>query len=115
VVPPVVKIKGGMGTAKLDFTRAELTSPVTTIEFELGVGDLKVVLPAGATVDYDDAHCAIGDIADKTVRGPGGGTAHFVLRGHCRVGDIKIVQPRRWRLGPLIVHRHPFRITRSRD
>jgi hypothetical protein len=109
LVPPTVRVRGGMGDAVLDFTQAELSAPVTTIDVSLGVGDLLLVVPEGATVDYDDVHTSVGSIKDKT-HGRSGIGPHFVLTGKTTMGDIKIVNPRWWRWGPLLVQRYPFRI-----
>ena len=101
VAPPTIRITGGVGSILLDFSQARLTSPVTTIEVRLGVGDLVVIVPPGATVDHDDVHTTVGEIKDRTVRGPGIGSAHFVIRGTSGMGGIKIKHARqpRFRLG----------------
>ncbi|HEY0639514.1 MAG TPA: DUF1707 domain-containing protein [Pseudonocardiaceae bacterium] len=109
LVPAVVKVNSGMGSVLLDFTEAELTAPVTTIDAVLGVGDLTVVVPEGAAVDVDEAHAGVGEVKNRTGR-PVPGAPRFVVRGTSRMGDIKVVNPRVWRLGPLAVHR-PFRLT----
>lgn len=111
LVPATVKVSGGVGETLLDFSEAELTSPVTTVEASLGMGDLTVVLPPGASVDLDDAHCSIGDVSNKVARyRPEPGAPHFVVRGTVRVGGITVLYPKKWRFGPLTIHR-PFRIT----
>ncbi len=111
VVPPTVKVTGGMGDTLLDFTEAELTSPVTTVEASLGMGDLTIVLPVGASVDLDDANCSIGSVNNRTARyRPEPGAPHFVVRATVRMGDVTVLYPRSWRFGPLTLHR-PFRLT----
>lgn len=111
VVPPTVTVTGGIGDTVLDFSEAEFTSPVTTVEATLGVGDLTIVVPPGASVDLDEAHCSIGEVKDKVSRyRPEPGMPHIVVRGTVRVGDIKVMNPRSWRIGPLTVH-SPFRLT----
>jgi len=116
VVPPTVRISGGIGGTLLDFTEATLTSAITTIEVKLGVGELVVVVPRGATVDYNELRTTIGEIKDRTDQdhspGPGDGR-HFVIRGSSGVGSVKIMHPWSRRIGPLTVHR-PFRITWGR-
>jgi len=111
VVPPTVKVNGGMGDTLLDFTDAELMSPVTTIEASLGMGSLKIIVPVGASVDADDAHCTIGDVKNRLASNrPTPGAPHFVVRATVRMGDITVTHPRSWRVGPLTVH-SPFRLT----
>jgi hypothetical protein len=111
VVPPLIRVTGGMGDVLLDFTEAQITAPVVTIDASVGMGSLKVVVPAGASVDVDDVHTSIGDVNDKVSRHrPQPGGTHFVVRGLVRLGDITVMHPRKWRLGPLTLH-SPFRLT----
>jgi hypothetical protein len=110
LAPPTIRVSNGMGDALLDFTEAQLSGPVTTIEVNLGVGDLLIVVPEGASVDYDDVRTGVGSIADKTTPGRSGMGPHFVLRGKSSMGDIKIVNQRVRRYGPLVVQRYPLRL-----
>jgi hypothetical protein len=109
VAPPTIKVSGGMGDMLLDFTDAQLVSPVTKIDVKLGLGELVVVVPPGSTVDHDDMHTTVGEIKDRTEHHPSPGAKHFIIRGTSSMGDVKIVHPRSWRFGPLTVHR-PFRL-----
>ncbi len=112
-VPPLVQISGGMGDAVLDFTEAELTAPVTTIDVSLGMGSLVLVVPPGVTVDADDVYTTIGDVKNRTDVRPGQRSHHIVVRGKLGMGDVKIMHPSVRRFGPWLIHR-PFRITRRR-
>jgi Domain of unknown function (DUF1707) len=109
VAPPTIKVSGWVGDTLLDFTDAQLVSAVTTIDVKLGLGKLIVVVPPGSTVDYDDMHMALGEIKDRTEHHPSPGAKHFIIRGTSGGGDVKIMNPRSWRCGPLTVHR-PFRL-----
>ncbi len=113
VAPPRIKVSGGMGDTLLDFTDAQIVSPVTTIEVKLGIGELVVVVPRGSTVDHDDMYTTAGRIKDRTEHRPGPGAKHFIIRGTSSMGDVKIMYPRSWQFGPLTVHR-PFRLTWGR-
>jgi hypothetical protein len=94
VAPPKIKVTGGMGDTLLDFSEAKLTSPVTTIDVKLGVGDLVVIVPPDATVDHDELRTTMGEIKDRTERRPVPSRAHFVIRGTVAMGSIKIKNPR---------------------
>jgi hypothetical protein len=112
-VPPSIQVSGGMGDAILDFTEAEISSPVTTIDVSLGMGNLMLVVPPGVTVDADDVYTTIGDVKNRTDSRPGQRTHHIVVRGRLGMGDVKIMHPSVRRFGPWLIHR-PFRITRRR-
>ncbi len=112
-VPPHVQVSGGLGDAILDFTEAELSAPVTTIEVSLGVGNLVLVVPPGVTVDADDVYTSIGDVKNRTEVQPAQRRHHIVVRGKLGMGDVKIMHPSVRRFGPWLLHR-PFRITRRR-
>ena len=114
VAPPTIRVRGGVGGTVLDFSEASLTSPVTTIEVAIAVGELVVVVPARATVDYSDLRVAIGEVKDRTEHGPGPGATHFVIRGTTGMGEVKLVHSWSRRIGPLTLHR-PFRITWGRS
>ena len=114
VAPPTIKISGGIAETLLDFTEARLTSPVTTIDVKLGVGELVVIVPPGATVDHDELRTTIGEIKDRTEHRPGPSTAHFVIRGTTGMGSVKIMHSRSRRIGPLTVDR-PFRLRWGRS
>ena len=110
VVPRTVRVTAAMGDVLLDFSEAELTSPVVTVEIALGIGDATVVVPAGASVDADAVHASVGGVTDKTVKDRYDGRPHIVLVGAVRLGYVTIVHPRVWRIGPLRIHR-PFRLS----
>lgn len=90
VAPPTIKVIGGVGNTLLDFTEARLTAAVTIIDVKIGVGNLTVVIPAGATVDYDGIHTVMGEVKDLTRNGPSQGLAHFVIRGTVGMGNVKV-------------------------
>lgn len=114
VVPEQIKVEGGVGDTTLDFTRAEFTAPVTTIDVKLGVGDLRIVVPVGAVVDVDDMHVSVGSVKDRTTRTPGDRGPHIVLRGRSTMGDVVVQHAKSWRLGPMTIH-SPFRVTWGPD
>jgi hypothetical protein len=109
VVPPTVTVNGGVGKVLLDFTEAQFGSAQTVVDVKLGVGELVLVMPRGASIDYDDLHTGIGEIKYRLgPEEPGG--QRFVVRGSSSLGSVRIVHQRQWRLGPVRVRRYPFRI-----
>lgn len=114
VVPPSVRVAGRFGDVLLDFSEAELTSDVTTVELALGTGDATIVVPTGATVDADGVHAGLGDVTDRTVERPGPAAHRFVIRGSTGAGDVRIVHPTTYRIGKLLVRRYPFRLRWAR-
>jgi Domain of unknown function (DUF1707) len=109
-VPPRVRLVGQLGYSLLDFTEAVFASPTVTLEIDKSGGSTKIIVPEGATVDTSGLHVTMGSIKVFTVRRIEPGPVHFVITGRSTVGEVRIVRPRRWQLGPLTVH-HPFRLS----
>lgn len=109
-VPPRVRLVGQFGYSLLDFADAVFTSPTVTLEIDKWGGSIKIIVPEGASVDTTGLHVAMGSIKVFTVRRIEPGPVHFVITGRFAMGEVRIVRPRRWRLGPLTVH-HPFRLS----
>ncbi|HEV7451720.1 MAG TPA: DUF1707 domain-containing protein [Pseudonocardiaceae bacterium] len=112
-VPPRVRLVGYFGSSLLDFTNAVLASPTVTLELDKTGGSTTIVVPEGATVDTDGLRVTVGSVKDFTVRRIEPGPVHFVITGRSTMGEVRIAHPRRWRLGPLTVHR-PFRLSWGR-
>ncbi|MGH3785807.1 MAG: hypothetical protein ACRDRG_04500 [Pseudonocardiaceae bacterium] len=104
----------GSSTPVLDFSEAVFATPTVTVELDKTGGSATIVVPMGATVDTDGLRVAAGRVKDSTVRRIDPGPVHFVLTGHSTMGEIRIVHPRRWQMGPLTVHR-PFRLSWGRS
>jgi hypothetical protein len=90
VVPATVRVSSWCGNAYLDASRARFTSPVVEIDVAIGVGNVDLVVPQGATVDLDEVRTGIGTIRDKTARSFERGNPHFVVRGATKLGNITI-------------------------
>ena len=112
-VPPRVRLVGYFGSSLLDFTDAVLASPTVTLELDKTAGSTTIVVPEGATVDTDGLRVTVGSVRDFTVRRIEPGPVHFVITGRSTMGEVCIVHPKRWRLGPITVHR-PFRLSWGR-
>lgn len=114
VAPAVIKVNSGLGQVMLDFSQAQLTSSVTTIMVNVGMGDLRIVIPEDASIDLNEVYCTVGTVKDRTERFERAVNApHFVVRGTITTGDVKVQHPRSWSFGLFTVH-SPFRITWGR-
>lgn len=112
-VPSKVRLVGHFGSSLLDFTEAVFSGPVVALELDKTAGSTTIIVPEGATVDTDGLRVAVGSIKDLTVRRIAPGPLHFVITGRSTMGEVRITHPRKWRLGPLTVHR-PFRLSWGR-
>ncbi|MGH4015721.1 MAG: DUF1707 SHOCT-like domain-containing protein [Pseudonocardiaceae bacterium] len=112
-VPPRVRLIGHFGSSLLDFTEAIFSGPVVTLELNKTGGSTTIIVPEGATVDTDGLRMTAGSIKDSTIRRIAPGPLHFVITGRSIMGEVRVTHPRRWRLGPLTVHR-PFRLSWGR-
>lgn len=91
VVPRELVIRNTLGTTNLDFTGAEVP-PVVNIDLDVSLGSVKLLLPAGASVNVDAVELTAGELKDK-VRNVAG-SPHFQLRGHVRGGSVVIKRKR---------------------
>lgn len=87
-VPPRIVVRSRFGNAYLDFRSARFTTPVVTVEVEIGLGNVDLRLPKGATVDLDDARTGFGQVTDRTGPTAGRGNPHVVVRGRTVFGLI---------------------------
>lgn len=92
VVPATVRVSSWCGNARIDTSKARFTSPVVTLDIAIGIGNVDLVVPHGATVDVDEARTGIGTIIDKTVKSFERGSPHVVVRGTTKIGNITIKQ-----------------------
>jgi phage shock protein PspC (stress-responsive transcriptional regulator) len=92
----------GMGDYELDLTGVELPQGETRVEVSLGIGDLLITVPSGATVEVG-AHAGIGDVilfgagedgigADRsaTVLGDGPDAPRLVLDADVGLGKVEV-------------------------
>jgi Domain of unknown function (DUF1707) len=112
-VPPLVRLIGHFGSSLVDFSEGVFASPTVTVELDKTGGSATIVVPSGATVDTDGLRVAAGRVKDSTVRQIDPGPLHFVITGHSTMGEVRIVHPKRWQVGPLTIHR-PFRLSWGR-
>lgn len=112
-VPERVRLVGHFGSSLLDFTEAVFSTAVVRLQLDKTAGSTTIVVPEGATVDTNGLRVTAGSVKDTTVHRIAPGAVHFVVTGRATMGEVRILHPRQWRLGPLTVHR-PFRVTWGR-
>lgn len=96
VVPPELVVRNTLGTTDLDFTEAMLP-PSVTIDLDVSLGSVKLVVPEGSSVNVDGVELTAGEIKDKVRNAVG--SPRFVLRGAVRGGSVLIKHKKKalWR------------------
>ncbi|WP_158879623.1 DUF1707 SHOCT-like domain-containing protein [Amycolatopsis anabasis] len=99
VVPGELSVVNKFGSVELDFTEAQLTTPVVHIKLNLKWGGAELIVPEYASVDANAiSEVKWGSLDDKT-RSPGQGSPRFVLTGRVVGGGLTIRNPKRLRWG----------------
>jgi len=91
VVPQELVIRNTLGTTNLDFTAAQVP-PVVHVDLDVSLGTVKLLLPAGSSVNADAVEITAGEVKDK-VRSTQG-SPHFQLKGAVRGGTVVIKRKR---------------------
>nr|WP_330271819.1 DUF1707 domain-containing protein [Lentzea sp. NBC_00516] len=92
VVPNELVIRNTLGTTNLDFTAADVP-PVVNVDLDVSLGTVKLLLPAGSSVNADDVEITAGELKDKVHNSVG--NPHFQLKGAVRGGTVVIKKSRR--------------------
>ncbi|MEU4248529.1 DUF1707 domain-containing protein [Amycolatopsis sp. NPDC026612] len=100
VVPSEMVVRNKYGSTKLDFTEAQVQSPVVHIELDARWGSVEIIIPEHAAVDLN----AIGDVKfgameDKTRSNGRMGNPRYVLSGRVHGGSLVVRHPRRGLFG----------------
>ncbi|MCR3747021.1 protein of unknown function (DUF1707) [Lentzea californiensis] len=93
VVPNELVIRNTLGTTNLDFTAAEVP-PVVNVDLDVSLGTVKLLVPAGSSVDADAVEITAGELKDK-VQNTTMGNPHFQLKGSVRGGTVVIKRSKR--------------------
>ena len=91
VVPRELVIRNTLGTTNLDFTQAEVP-PLVNVDLDVSLGSVKLVLPAGSSVNVDAVEITAGELKDKVHNAVG--SPHFQLKGAVRGGTVVIKRKR---------------------
>ncbi|MGD9989926.1 DUF1707 domain-containing protein [Pseudonocardia sp.] len=95
-VPARLRVQSGMGSVLLDFCDAQIVHPVVEIEFELGAGSARVLVPDNASADIDGLVASMGTVKSKVPSAPSRGATHFRIYGRATMGSVTV--RRRYRL-----------------
>ncbi|KJK47248.1 hypothetical protein UK23_20855 [Lentzea aerocolonigenes] len=91
VVPRELVIRNTLGSTNLDFTQAEVP-PLVNVDLDVSLGSVKLVLPAGSSVNVDGVEITAGELKDKVHNAVG--NPHFQLKGAVRGGSVVIKRKR---------------------
>jgi hypothetical protein len=100
VVPPNIVIGRPGATTKLDFTAAQLTSPIVTVEFRSNYGGACLfIVPHGSTVRFDGLQMRGGKINNRVDPRTASGAMTLVLTGTKKAGSVTIRHPKQGMFG----------------
>ncbi|WP_406601488.1 DUF1707 SHOCT-like domain-containing protein [Lentzea miocenica] len=91
VVPRELVIRNTLGTTNLDFTAADVP-PIVNVDLDVSLGTVKLLLPAGSSVNADGVEITAGELKDKVHNSVG--NPHFQLKGSVRGGTVVIKRKR---------------------
>lgn len=95
-VPPELLVHNKYGETRLDFSDAEISSPVVHVELDTKWSAVRVVIPEQASVDLNGlTELKWSSIDDKTNSTGKAGTPRFVLTGKVKGGSLSVRYPRR--------------------
>lgn len=96
LVPPEVVVRNRYGSTKLDFSEAQVSSPVVRVELDCKWGSVEVIIPDHAAVDLNAiTEIKYGSLQDKTGSDGRPGNPRLVFAGRLHGGSLVIRHPRR--------------------
>ncbi|OXM74691.1 MULTISPECIES: DUF1707 SHOCT-like domain-containing protein [Amycolatopsis] len=96
LVPPEVVVRNRYGSTKLDFSDAQVASPVVRVELDCKWGSVEVIIPDHAAVDLNAiTEIKYGSLQDKTGSDGRPGNPRLVFAGRLHGGSLVIRHPRR--------------------
>jgi hypothetical protein len=94
IVPRNLVLRQQKGSAELDFTQAQISHPVTSIELDVSGGSVEIRLPDGASASTDGIEAIRSSIEDHRKNPPPSGHPHFVITGTIQRGSLELRGPR---------------------
>jgi Domain of unknown function (DUF1707) len=113
LVPRRLLLRNRLGSMVLDLSEAHIPHREVSVDVENEFGSITTILPEGSTVDTDELKLTLSSMTNKVPAQGGRGIRHFVFTGRMNGGSLTLVPHRTYQLGPFMVHRRPFRITRA--
>jgi len=95
-VPPYLALHGDLGSIRLDFRRAEVTSQVIWVQVSAGAGSILIIVPEGWAAQLDRLGAGWGTRKSEVAEDPVGNNPVLVLSGSAALGSIKIRHPNKW-------------------
>lgn len=90
LVPPRVVVRSWFGNVRLDMRHARFVTGDVLIDVQLGVGNLDVRVPKGATADVTGARTSAGSIRDRLGVATSRGVPHVVVVGGPYLGNVTV-------------------------
>jgi hypothetical protein len=87
-VPAELKARVVCGNLLLDLREARLAG-ATTLEVDITMGNVEVIVPPGVTVDVD-ASSFLGNIEERIERPPAGATCVVRVVGRVKLGNLEL-------------------------
>jgi hypothetical protein len=102
LVPAKLLISSRLGSTRLDFTSAQVTHPVISVELAVTGGVIELRVPRTATVLTTGVRVTGGRVVDRRRPQPHREAGpHYVLSGRLLAGEVRILRPsvfaRPWR------------------
>lgn len=95
VVPEQVLARTKYGNTRLDFSEAEFSTDVVTVELDCKWGNVHVIVPEGASVDVNGVtEVKYGNVENR-VGNDRHGSPHIVLTGRVHGGQLVVRYPKR--------------------
>lgn len=99
-VPGELVVRNRYAETKLDFTEAQVSTPVVHIELHCRWGQVTITIPEQAAVDINGiTEMRWGSLDDKTGTNGKPGTPRYVITGRLRGGFLTIRHPHRGMFG----------------
>lgn len=96
VVPERLIVRTKYGNTKLDFTEAEISTPVVYVELDSKWGSVEFTIPERASIDLNPiTEVKYGSLEDKTRSNGKPGDPRIVVSGRVHGGNLTIRRPRR--------------------
>ncbi|KID28764.1 DUF1707 SHOCT-like domain-containing protein [Prauserella rugosa] len=95
-VPPALLVRNKYGETKLDFSEAEFTTDVVTVELDTKWGSVNIIVPDRAAVDLSELdELKWSTLNDKTNSSHTSGRPLIVVTGRVVGGTVTLRHPRR--------------------
>lgn len=92
-VPPSITIRSRFSSVVIDVTRAEIRTPVVTLDVDDICSSTSIVVPDDFTADLNALRCLGSSAVSKAGSTPPAGRVHLIVRGHLRFGSLEVKHP----------------------